>query len=910
MLLSLLAAWGILGRYVQDFTPLPPGEKTLVITATGEKNTASSSARVKLLELTAAGGERIPLHALEQDGDWEYLEGPLAALISQGEGPASLRTTFTSQWGQTVTLLAESSPDAGMLLVEIDDLQTMVDLYASQPDQRLLTLSTNTSPPAWKALLYGSDLLLLAFLLLLSGTLICSCAGELESLFLRQPRKTGLAAFILVLLTLIVSFAFFLPDTWQKANGEAALQAGMQLWDAWELVFLLNATLVATGLGLLLLKWGGSLRLPPLSRFLAGLCLMPVVTALWMLGCAAVLPGAPAALFLFLPSAAALIFSLLNYQLFGQVWQDLKNSLDMENNKLALALAWLCLAVVLAQVSAILLVNSRSLSWQNDTNVYRSMARPFAEARSLEGIPTFDGSSHGNLPQDAHNYIFQAYLAYAMLHAGPGAVGFPHDKPVNDAYQILFFGMLLALSALVWTAGGPASQSRPASQGCPAPQGRGTPFGRQALAVPLALLILLQVSQLGIIGYIFSRDAFRIIPLLLLALLLGSLRVDQSMQRKDIFKLALLALICFYCLAGHTLGGILCVLICLAWLLWMFLTGQKIRFTSLLMVGLAVAFGLLLGSSKYIQAYQTYGSVQLHIPEYVTAGTPYNRMIYQTRDTRYNEVLMSSGLGIPQLATAIVILERDRYLVILPGMLTALVVIALWRKSLAGFTPPELALWSLAALVTFLPFIGLLDIGKIVLSRAFVGNLRYQLHLYPFFAAILSAAVLYSENLPLEISSWDWKKVHSIVLKLLILALFFSCLSALNRSDDNFWRYANLQGNQIEYSVRVDPVRDMQREISPARILHNSTLIPYHLESSALYLYSLDGKDILASTTPEQVAESLQQAGVGAIVIEKADIERAWQDTPLYRYLESSGQAELSFENELLLIYRLPDQLE
>ena len=102
----------------------------------------------------------------------------------------------------------------------------------------------------------------------------------------------------------------------------------------------------------------------------------------------------------------------------------------------------------------------------------------------------------------------------------------------------------------------------------------------------------------------------------------------------------------------------------------------------------------------------------------------------------------------------------------------------------------------------------------------------------------------------------------------------------------------------------------MQQEIAPARILHNSALIPYHLESSALYLYSLDGKDILAGTTPGQVAESLQKAGVGAVVIEKADIESAWQDTPLYQYLLSSGQAELSFENELLLIYRLPGQLE
>ena len=586
VLLSLLAAWGVLVPYFQSFTPLPPSKKNLVITATGEKNAASSSARVKLLELTAAGGERIPLHTLEPDGDWELLEAPLPALITHGKEPASLRYTFTSQWGQPITLLAESSPDAGMLLVKINDLQTPVDLYNSQPDQRILTFSTNTAPAGWKVLLYGSDLFLLAFLLLLSGTLIFSGAGELESLFLRQPRKTGLAALILVLLTFIVSFAFFLPDIWQKANGEAALQAGMQLWDAWELVFLLNATLVATGLGLLLLKWGGSLPLPPLSRFLAGLCLMPVVIGLWMLGCAALLPRAPAPVFLFLPSTAALLFSLYHYRLVVQVWQDILAILSNESNKLALVLAWLCLTVVLAQATATLMVNSRSLTLQNDTNVYRAMARPFAEARSLEGIPSFDGSSHPNLPQDTHNYLFQSYLAYAMLHSSPDEIGFPHDKPVNDAYQILFFGMLLALIALVWTA-------------------------RRALAVPLSLLVLMQVSQLGIIGYIFSRDAYRIIPLLLLTLVLGSLRMDQAPQRKDVFNLVLLALLSFYCLAGHTLGGILCVLICLAWLLWQILLYKRLQYLNLLFVGLAVSIGLLLGSQKYIQGYLTFGTVML-----------------------------------------------------------------------------------------------------------------------------------------------------------------------------------------------------------------------------------------------------------------------------------------------------------
>jgi hypothetical protein len=885
VLLSLLAAWAVLGSYFQDFTPLPPGEKTLVITATGEKNAASSSARVKLLEVTAASGERIPLHTLEPAGDWERLEAPLPALITQGGRPASLRYTFTSQWGQPITILAESSPDAGMLLVKVNDLQTPVDLYNSQPDQRILIFSTNTAPAGWKVLLYGSDLFLLAFLLLLSGTLIFSGAGEMEILFQRQPRKTSVAACALVLVTSFISFAFFLPDAWQKANGQVVIRAGMLMWDGWELIFLVNAVLVSFGLGLLMIKWGENLPIPPLSRFLAGLCLMPVVIGLWMLGCAALLPGAPAPIFLFLPSTAALLYSLFNYRLIGQVWQDILIVLSNESNKLALVLAWLCLAVVMAQATAILLVNSRALSLQNDTNVYRAMARPFAEARSLVGIPTFDGSSHANLPQDTHNYLFQSYLAYAMLHSSPDEIGFPYDKPVNDAYQILFFGMLLALIALVWTA-------------------------RRALAVPLSLLVLMQVSQLGIIGYIFSRDAYRIIPLLLLTLVLGSLRMDQSPQRKDIFTMALLALLSFYCLSGHTLGGILCVLIFLAWLLWQILLYKRLHYLNLLFVGLAVSLGLLLGSQKYIQGYLTFGTVNVNIPEIVTQGTIYPEIIVQIRDTRYNEIFNSFGLGNPQLTTALVILERDRYLVLLPGMLVSLLVIVLWCGKITRQLPVQLLFWSVTSLIIFIPFIGFLDVGKIILSKAFVGNLRYSLHFYPFFAAILAVAIL-----QLEKSVWvqkreKQKRLFLFTVSAIILALFVSCMSAFNRYDDNFWKINNLPGNQLEYSLNIIPVRQIQKEIAPRNVLHDKAMSAYYLDKNALYLYTLTGRGILTSNTRSEVASNLQETNVGAVVIRKSDIDSGMQNTVLYDYLIHSGETQIVFENELLKIYLLPDKQE
>ena len=67
----LLLAAVLLIPFLQDFTPLPPGERQLVITATGEKNPASRAAQVKILEVDVADGQHIPLHSLEPGGEWD-----------------------------------------------------------------------------------------------------------------------------------------------------------------------------------------------------------------------------------------------------------------------------------------------------------------------------------------------------------------------------------------------------------------------------------------------------------------------------------------------------------------------------------------------------------------------------------------------------------------------------------------------------------------------------------------------------------------------------------------------------------------------------------------------------------------------------------------------------------------------
>ena len=145
-------------------------------------------------------------------------------------------------------------------------------------------------------------------------------------------------------------------------------------------------------------------------------------------------------------------------------------------------------------------------------------------------------------------------------------------------------------------------------------------------------------------------------------------------------------------------------------------------------------------------------------------------------------------------------MERDRYLVLLPGMLVCILVIVLWSRGLAHHIPVQLLFWFLVSLAIFFPFVGFLDVGKIILSKAFVGNLRYSLHFYPFFSAILAVAILQLENYSWVQRGEKEKRLFYYTVSAIVLALFVSCMSAFTRQDDNFWRINDLPGNQLEYS--------------------------------------------------------------------------------------------------------------
>lgn len=108
---------------------------TLKISATGEKNPASNSSEVKLLELQI-NGKKIHFKSLEQSGEWLMEEG-----MMRSRGQATLTYVFKAGLDPNVEILFESGPSAGLGQIEFDRQKPIVkDFYSDYVSDTLFSL--------------------------------------------------------------------------------------------------------------------------------------------------------------------------------------------------------------------------------------------------------------------------------------------------------------------------------------------------------------------------------------------------------------------------------------------------------------------------------------------------------------------------------------------------------------------------------------------------------------------------------------------------------------------------------------------------------------------------------------------------------------------------------------------------
>jgi hypothetical protein len=509
----------------------------------------------------------------------------------------------------------------------------------------------------------------------------------------------------------------------------------------------------------------------------------------------------------------------------------------------------------------------------HDALIYLGEALEFAKERKLSATTTFRDNEDGTIRGDIHNFVFPAFLSHALLTTDSSRLGYPHDVTARVAFQSTLIYMLLAVLALAGTFRYPGVGS-------------------------LSLLLLLQVPQFEYISIACSRDGFRIIPLVLFVVVLIGLS-GRSVYRK--VKSAWIVppmLLAAFSLSGHTLGGIVVILITVIWVGWNILfRGASLK---LVIVAGAIFVGLAVSGYHYLWAYLDTGQLYGHVfTGHAIKGTPLEEIALQQQ--RYGSAL--EGGAIKALGT---VLARDGYRLSIPGLIGALVAVVVslrpnrrrWIKT-NGFL-------GLTVLVGLVPMTGVLDYQGYSLSAAFAANLRYALHWYAFGAVCVAFILLNLYDNCLHSEQKLFRKLGKIGLLILVCLISFSAAIAIKSK----WRKASWDEDRLSEQIR--PLQMALERIPPGKkLVLDDSRYNYYLGNKAVIIYSDAAQSIIKAASEQEVESALKRLNVGAIALRTEKISEYWDRIALFRFLNDPRLAfELSGSTKLRIFIVDPALVE
>ena len=633
----------------------------------------------------------------------------------------------------------------------------------------------------------------------------------------------------------------------------------------WVIVYLLLLLLPSLALGTIAVHLPRQLIVPPISRFLIGFSATPFFIAVWMLVLAALLPGASRWLFLLLPAAVALVVLALYaprtlHRLLRE-WQRIRAA---SKNPWLAYLIYVTFAVLMALVIFKLIPNGQYPFTEHDALVYAIEALQFARSRSISGIPDFRATIDSVMPYHPHTFLYQALLSQSLMATGSDTLGFPYDHAARAVIQALFLYMLLAVVALAKTF--------------------------RVLGVgSLAIIVLLQVPNIEYLSYASSRDAFRIIPLVLLAIIFVGLSPRRLQRRLHPGSLFFCLIFAGFSLAAHTLNLVMVGSIVLAWLVWVLL--GKAPWRNILLVLGAILIGLFISGLHYLKSYMDTGNFMGYgFVYYAYINTP----LWQYFVNKYQYVVNASLLQQINL-----LLDQDQYRLSVQSLFVSLLTIVsyftLKRKNLAKL----LLFICLINFSTLIPMTGLLDFTKIKLSDMLIRNLRYILHWYPF--AAVSVAIF-------SLSFIDNFSVHKkkyfrftgwFFLSLLFLILVHTSFKTVNES----WRVMNSKVYKSEDIWSIKKVLDTLP--SDERILTDDNHWAYYLKNRTVTIHTYFGWGITRAKTETEVDANLKKLAIRYVVFREAKIPDFWEHSALFKYLKSPKNSSLIASEKEFRVYKI-----
>ena len=601
------------------------------------------------------------------------------------------------------------------------------------------------------------------------------------------------------------------------------------------LLYITQYLLCAISIALVLYSNPQLIRIPAFARVMIGFSVTPFFLALYTLFVAMVWGGASPLFFLltplFISSVLIWTYKDLALKCYNQV-RDWCRKLIHEDARLNS----LRLAVVLALVVVLFLLGSNASYYVlgNDGLIYFDEARAFAAQRTIESIPTFYGEPGEVVVGHPHTFLYQAYIAQALI-AGGG--GYENDVLARSASQLTILFMFTSISAL------------------------GATLRRPGL-IPLALLITLTVSQFEYISYQDSRDGFRIIPLLLgIAALLPVVSRKKILLRQMLMPGIFLSL----AIAAHTLN---IIFVFLLWASLFFLCAQgKMLWKNLSVLSLVVIVLCLPPLLHYLDNALTTGHITGYGMNYTLyKGTPLWDVFQESAFWKNGDVGFWGAL----LNYA----SKYGYLITFSAIFCSL--LGVMFSSRIGLPRKFNSVSMIFIFFLLIPISGIFDLSGVNLQSAMVSNLRYPLIVFAI-AGIVIATVLLQLIRYIRVD-----KGKELQILLVLSAGYF-----VGQYSYDEWRAKSeatqyVITNMIEMNAYVDNLLEPGENWVSDRYD-----LAYYSAKHPVHIYSLLGSQLYSADSPEQVYGLLEKWNIRLIALSNDD-PNWWPVTTFYKVIYKS----------------------
>lgn len=601
--------------------------------------------------------------------------------------------------------------------------------------------------------------------------------------------------------------------------------------------YLIQHVLLALALALCALAMPRFFHLAALPRALLGASLTPQVIGLLVMLLAQSGVSAPV-LYMYVPGALSALLLVIAAARLNGYGQRCLSRARITPVGIVLTLMGAALAM---QFGLILRDNAQTLNvLPHDFNVYMSAAKVFASAPGAGSIPDFYGQLGELIVVHPHSFIFEAYLAQALMLGGPDLSFPPLDFLPRLAQQLTVVYLLLAIAGVTVSMG-------------------------KRWAVVASLALALYVPWVHYIPEALSRDGFRMAPLFGFIVVLGSLGLNFSsaLMKRGLLAGAYAALV----VMSHTLGLILSVIIGASVLAYVVVRHRP----ALAAVGAYLIPLVLVASLSVLRYAHNY---------YETGELMGYGLQYSIYKGSWLEPLMGKSWVVTEqhwLTILALLLHRyDMYLQLATLCIAVLAILLARERGRVAYLILLIAVW----VPLLLAVSGVLDYAGINLRNALVINSRYPLSFF-----LLSAPLLVVGIDHLGTSLARRLKMHSAWRQLAVVAV--TGLAVLLAFE----------------SMRMGPwhsVTSKLEDINHLRALHQATgcLKPdqhwfvdtdrwnvYFVEHPPVFAFTVPARPLLM--VPDQAAMEAMFQSMNLKFVVFIENPTYWQLSPFYHYLKA-----------------------